>query len=157
MSEKQSGNPHRLIRTLKEVRAWEPSDEAVCFRYSASLRIFGAIPSLEEISTRLGLIPTHSHRRGERRGSNTAPYKHDMWMYGPTVAETEQLHVHIDALWSAIRPHRDYLLELKKQLTVDVFLSYGSNCCSAGVEIPAASLEVFTQLQIPFGLSIVVT
>jgi hypothetical protein len=92
-----------------------------------------------------------------RRGPNSPPYKHDLWSYDPPIAETDQLHVHIDALWSAIRRHRGYLLELKKELTVDVFLGYRSNCCSAGVEVPAASLEMFTELQIPFGLSIVVT
>ena len=70
--------------------------------------------------------------------------------------ESEPLHVHIDSLWNAFREHKEYLLELKKDLTVDVFLGYRSNCDHAGVEVPHQSLEMFTELQIPFGLSIIV-
>jgi hypothetical protein len=37
-----------------------------------------------------------------------------------------------------------------------VFLGYRSNCETAGFEVPHTSLEMFTELQIPFGISIVV-
>jgi hypothetical protein len=40
---------------------------------------------------------------------------------------------------------------------VDVFLGYRSNCDTAGIEVPHTSLEMFSELQIPFGLSIIVT
>ncbi len=39
---------------------------------------------------------------------------------------------------------------------VDVFLGYRSNVDYAGVEVPYTCLEMFTELEIPFGLSIVV-
>ena len=70
------------------------------FAYSASLRIFGSIPDLEEVTQRLGVTPTSVHRRGERRGPKSQPYKHDMWCYHAPVSENEPLHVHIDALWN---------------------------------------------------------
>jgi hypothetical protein len=38
-----------------------------------------------------------------------------------------------------------------------VFLGYRSDCETAGVEVPHASLELFTELEVAFGLSIVVT
>ena len=60
----------------------------------------------------------------------------------------------IDVLWGTIRPHKDYLLGLRDIVTVDVFLGYRSNSDTAGVEVPSESLEMFTALQIPFGLSI---
>ena len=44
----------------------------------------------------------------------------------------------------------------KKNLTVDVFLGYQSNCDHAGVEVPYQSLEIFRELRVPFGLSIIV-
>jgi len=72
------------------------------------------------------------------------------------MSETEPLHAHIDALWKNFRQHKSYLRELKQTLTVDVFLSYTSDCDHAGVVVPYQSLEMFRELQIPFGLSIVV-
>ena len=56
----------------------------------------------------------------------------------------------------AIRPHKDYLLGLKENLTVDVFLGYRSNSDTAGVEVPYQSLQIFQELQVPFGLSIII-
>ena len=79
-----------------------------------------------------------------------------MWSYTSLVKESEPLHVHIDSLWNTFREHKEYLLELKKDLTVDVFLGYRSNCDHAGVEVPHQSLQMFMELQIPFGLSIIV-
>jgi hypothetical protein len=39
---------------------------------------------------------------------------------------------------------------------VDVFLGYRSNCDHAGVEVPHESLEMFIELRIPFGVSIII-
>ena len=61
--------------------------------------------------------------------------------------------IHIDALWGTFRDRKQYLLQLKHGLKVDVFLGYRSNCDNAGVEVPYQSLEMFVELQVPFGLS----
>jgi len=124
------------------------------FAYSASLRIFGEGVEIDAISGALGLEPTHVHRKGDSRGK-LSPYEHDMWSYSPALAEEEPLERHVDALWAALKPHKHYLLELKKRFTVDVFLGYRSNCETAGIEVPHTSLEMFTELQVPFGLSII--
>ena len=81
-----------------------------------------------------------------------------MWRFKSPVDETEPLMAHIDCLWNQIRDRKDFLLQLKKQpnVTVDVFLGYRSNCDHAGVEVPASSLEMFVELGIPFGLSIII-
>jgi hypothetical protein len=112
---------------------------------------------MDEISATLGLSPTHSHRRGEKRGPKAAPYRQDMWSYSAPVEKSEPLYKHIDALWLKLKPHKHYLLELKKSLHVDVFVGYRSNCDTAGIEVPHTSLEMFTELKIPFGISIIVT
>ena len=145
------------FRTLKGFLNREERAEETYFAYSATLRIFGDIADLDEISEKLQLQPSKTHRKGEMRGPRSVPYKHDMWSYMPAVPEEEPLHKHIDALWTVLRPHKDYLLELKKTLTVDVFLGYRSNCDMAGLEVPHTSLGMFSQLEIPFGVSIIVT
>lgn len=133
----------------------EPRDQPY-FAYRASLRVFGVIPDLREITNRLGVEPTHSHRRGDRRKETSPPYRHDLWRYTAPLREEEPLHAHIDALWDIFMNKKQHLLEFKRNLSVDVFLGYRSNCDQAGIKIPYDSLKMFTELQIPFGLSIIV-
>jgi hypothetical protein len=79
-----------------------------------------------------------------------------MWIYEPPVMESEPLHAHIDALWAAIRDRKQYLLDLKRTANVDVFCGYRSNSDTAGVEVPYRSLQIFQELEVPFGLSIII-
>ena len=58
--------------------------------------------------------------------------------------------------WNIIKDKKNKLLELKEKYTVDVFLGYRSNCDHAGIEIPYTCLEMFTELKIPFAISIIV-
>jgi hypothetical protein len=145
------------FRTLRGFHRGSEREEETYFSYSATLRIFGDIANLQSISEELGLRPTNSHRKGERRGKRTQPYSHDMWSYRAPVGESEPLHTHIDALWGVLKPHKRYLLRLKRSVAVDVFLGYRTNCDTAGIEVPHTSLEMFSELQIPIGISVIVT
>jgi hypothetical protein len=130
-------------------------EEPKYFHYSARLRIFGEHLDFEEIGWNLGLTPVYTHRKGDRKGPRTAPFRHDMWAFSPDIDENEDLFKHIDALWAAIGHSKQYLLSLKSKATVDVFLGYRSNVTSAGFDIPYTSLNIFIELQIPFGISII--
>ena len=79
-----------------------------------------------------------------------------MWSYTPVLDKSEPLEKHIDLLWEKLRPHKEYLLGLKDLVTVGIFLGYRSNCDHCGVEVPHTSLEMFTELKVPFELSIIV-
>lgn len=133
----------------------EANNEKYNFAYSATLRVFGSSLDFDGISAALNLMPTQVHRKGER-GRLTRPWEHDMWSFDPPIEKHEPLHKHIDALWERLKPHKDYLLELKNHVAVDVFLGYRSDCQTAGVEVPHTSLEMFIELEVPFDLSIVV-
>jgi hypothetical protein len=127
------------------------------FNYSATLRIFGDIGDLDAITAELGVTPTHTHRRGEkRRPTSIHCYEHDMWSYVAPVPEDRPLQIHLEALWRVVRPHVAYLKDLKERLTVDVFCGYRSNCGSAGFEIDHRSLVIFTELEVPLGVSVVI-
>ena len=134
-----------------------PDEETYFFAYSATLPIAGDIPDMEGISAVLGLRPTHTHRKAVGEPNDASPYRHDMWSYSPPVDKSEPLHKHIDELWAKLKPHKKYLLELKKSAMVDVFLGYRSDCETAGFEVPYTSLEMFSELEIGFGLSIIVS
>ncbi|HEY6073523.1 MAG TPA: DUF4279 domain-containing protein, partial [Anaerolineales bacterium] len=131
-----SGDGQQEFRTLRGfLEGEEPNDEDY-FAYSASLRIGGQDLDFEDISKHLGVLPTHSHRKGERKGKKSPPFEEDMWNYKVPLDEKIHLAEHINALWTAIKPSKEYLLQLKKTSFIDVFLSYRSNVDTAGIEIP---------------------
>src|SRR4051794_18102364 len=131
-------------------------EEPLYFAYSASLRISGAIPDIEAITRQLGLHPTHVHRRGEFRRPGATPHGTNMWIYEAQVAESEPLDMHINHLWDRLLDHKLFIRQLKTSLMVDVFLGYRTNSGTAGVEIQHQSLAIFTELEVPFGLSIII-
>ena len=126
------------------------------FKFSATLRVYGDTVPFEQIERTLGVAPTHTHRKGERRGPQSPAYRDDAWHYQPLVPETEPLARHIDALWEVVRPAVGYLKGLKSRCKVDVFCGYRSNCDTAGFEVPHTCLELFSALEVPFGVSVVI-
>ncbi len=125
------------------------------FAYSAALRLQGQILDLGELTARLGVAPTHSHRKGDLDRSGI-PYQSDLWLYVAAISKKEILSAHIDELWRVFEPRTGELLQLKQTLTIDIFLSYTSNCDHCGFEVPFESLKIFAELQVPFGVSVIV-
>lgn len=146
----------KSFRTLRGFVEGSEADEPNSFGHSASLRIFGEALDLDEVTRIMGVQPSVAYRKGERRGPRSPPNKHDMWMLSSDLPEERDLGDHIDALWEKIKHRVEYLRGLKRVATVDVFLGYKSNVDHAGVEVPYRSLEMFIQLELPLGLSIVV-
>lgn len=142
--------------TLRGFLDGSEPDEGDYFAYSATLRVFANNLDFDEISRKLGLSPTESHRKGDKRGPRSPGYQHDMWSYSPAIPEDRPLNEHIDALWSAVRPAKAFLREMKQRASVDVFLGYRSNIDHAGIEMPHTCLEMFVELEIPFGVSIII-
>lgn len=150
-------NDPKVFRTLRGFLDGQEPDEPTYFAFSATLRIFGPEVPFAEIEEALGVAPTHTHRKGERRGPRSPGYQADAWQYQAPIPKTEPLAVHLDALWAVIRPAVDYLKKLKTRCDVDVFCGYRSNCDMAGFEVPHTSLELFTALEVPFGVSVIIT
>ena len=149
-------NESQAFQTLRGFIRGEEPDEPLYFAYSAMLRIHGDELPFEAISKQLGLEPTNVHRKGERRGPRSPPYPDDAWHFQPALPESAPLAEHIEALWTVLKPHVHYLKSLKQHYKVDVFCGYRSNCDHAGIEVPHKSLELFTALEVPFGVSIII-
>jgi hypothetical protein len=145
-----------VFRTLRGFLDGEEPDEANYFRFSATLRVHGDGVPFEEIRERLGVEPTHQHRKGERRGPNSPGWLDDAWQFEPALPETEPLERHIEALWQVVRPQVEYLKALKQRFRIDVFCGYRSNCDTAGFEVSHKCLVLFTALEVPFGVSVIV-
>jgi hypothetical protein len=146
----------KSFRTLRGFLHDEEPDDETYFAHSAGLRIHGQDLPFLKIAEQLQVEPTHIHRKGERKGPRSPGYRDDAWHFSPTVAETEPLQVHIEALWQVVKPHIEYLKSLKQRYHVDVVLGYRSNCDQAGIEVPHTSLELFTALEVRFGVSIII-
>lgn len=147
----------KAFRTLRgAIRGGEP-EEQTYFAYSATLRIHGDGLPFKEIGERLEVKPTHMHRKGDRRGPKSPPYHNDAWLFQPALPESEPLGLHIEALWRVLKPHARYLKSLKRKYKIDVFCGYRSNSDHAGIEVPSTCLELFTVLEVPFGVSIIIT
>jgi hypothetical protein len=154
----------KMFRTLRGLLNGEEPDEANYFCFCATLRIRGDNVPFEEITQRLGVQPTHLHRKGqlrngerERRGPEATGYSDDAWQFQPPLPETEPLEHHIEALWDVVRPAVEYLKALKQRFKVDVFCGYRTNCDTAGFQVSHKSLDLFTALEVPFGVSVIIT
>jgi hypothetical protein len=135
----------------------EDADEPPYFAFSATLRIFGEALDLSEITRSMGLLPTRSYKKGDLIGPCGNLYSQDAWFYSAELPEEAPLDAHLQILWADVAPGRDFLLALKAKHKVDVFCGYRTNHGSAGFEVEAKSLAIFTALDIPFGVSVIVT
>jgi hypothetical protein len=147
----------QAFNTLHGFLNGEEEHEKIYFCFRATLRIYGDGVPFDEISQRLGIQPTNTHRKGERRHANpNHSYQDDAWHFESPLSELEPLEHHLAALWLIIKPEVEYLKLLKRNFNVDVFCGYRTNCDHAGFEISHKALELFTALEIPFGVSIIV-
>jgi hypothetical protein len=142
----------RVLESAKhpDTQKLDADEPVYFFRFSATLRIFGDGLDFEEISQTLGLVPTHTHKKHARR-------KHDAWSYTAPVARDQPLEEHIMTLWDAVRPHIAYLREFKRKFQVDIFCGYRSNSSTAGFQVGHCCLGLFSQLEVPFGVSVVIS
>ncbi|WP_250465104.1 DUF4279 domain-containing protein [Microbulbifer litoralis] len=133
-------------------------EEELYFNYSATLRIFSESGiDFEEIESVLGVEPTRRHKKGDRWRVGSTEYKQDMWCLDSGLDEEVSLEKHLFALWEVLKPHKDYLLSLKTKAKVDVFCGYRSSSHTAGVNVSHQALEIFRELEVDFGLSIITT
>ena len=103
------------FRTIRGLLSGTDPDEEIYFAHSATLRIFGEISSLEEISARLGVQPTSTHRKGDKKGPRSPGYLHDMWSYSPMLDKSEPLGKHIDALWGKLKTRKGSCLNSRSR------------------------------------------
>ena len=129
-------------------------DESSYFAYSATLRIHGQALPFDHISETLGILPSHIHVAGECRAPIARVYTDDAWHYTAPVAEDAELTEHLRHLWRLVAPHVVYLGQL--EATVDVFCGYRSNNGAAGFAVEPDALQIFTALNVPFGVSVIV-
>lgn len=150
-----NGNETNLDKFVED----EIKDEPLYFAFSASFRIMGDKVPFEEIEDTLRLSASHKHQKGElpdKKRSEIWRFQEDAWIIKSPLPEEEKLERHLNWLWETLSPHKAYILKLKDRFRIDIFAGYRSNCDQAGVEIPIESMQIYYELQLQFGLSIIV-
>jgi hypothetical protein len=89
-------------------------------------------------------------------GQKSPTWRDDAWHFESPLPESEPLERYIEALWMIVKPQLEYLKKLKQRCKVDVFCGYRSNCDTAGFEVSHKCLVLFTELEVPFGVSVIV-
>ena len=120
------------------------------FRYDASIRIADVGNAHANITRVTGLVPTHSHLKGEARSRfNRHPYAGDLWTLSSPLAETATIGQHCDWLWEAIRPHREYFeTVIAAASSADVCLGCLSESIYPFLEVDASSLTILREMKL---------
>ncbi|MBU6954006.1 DUF4279 domain-containing protein [Hahella sp. HN01] len=131
-------------------------EEGYYFCYMVSLRIIGDIEHFDEITKVVGVKPTYSHKKGDKRSPRSKPFERDVWIYKPEIDEHKPLAEHLDSLWATVSANVENIKALKEKLKVDIFCGYRSDCDHAGFDVPYQSLTIFQALEVPFSVSVIV-
>jgi uncharacterized protein DUF4279 len=119
----------------------------------AALIITGDGLDFDQISRTLGVAPYSISEKGKRYGHAKTLCDFNMWYFVVTVDALRPLDEHIMALWDVIRPHFDYLRQLKQKFHVEVSLDVQTS--NPDVKVDHRCLGLFTELELPFRISVI--
>jgi hypothetical protein len=121
-----------------------------------SFRVSGDISDPDRISALLGVKPTYTHRKGERRSKFTEPYPNDMWGYRVSGDDEETLDDLLRQIGGVFLEKAEQIKSLIADdgLKVDVFCSYLFLPNQGGFDLSPETLELFTRAGIELCISI---
>lgn len=118
------------------------------YHFDASLRVAGIGEHHEAISERTGIAPTCAHRKGETRFAQKR-WLEDIWILKSPVGASASLDQHIEWLWNAVAPHRDYFQQLISQSSsADVVLGCFSESPYPYLTVQPDSLRLLRDLDL---------
>jgi hypothetical protein len=142
-------------RRQREIGIRTPVRNNFPFRFDASLMIWGVGALHEAITRETGLIPHTVRRAGDVRIAGSARFSvwpEDMWKLRSPLGERAPLEEHLNWLWSAVAPHKEYLAKVIAEATsADVCLGCLSESIYPYWTVPASSLTITRELNV--GLS----
>ena len=113
------------------------------------------VPRLhDEITSRLGVIPSEQHKRGDLRANSKKRWTNDIWILDSKLPSTSSFDRHLQWLERRLLSQMDYLHDLMKRgAKIDVFLSYtGPN--GSGLDLSSESIRFLCQLNVPLEVSV---
>ena len=123
---------------------------------SCSFRVFGDIRDPDRISALLGVKPTYTHRKGERRSKFTEPHPIDTWRYEISGNDEETLDELLRQIGGVFLEKVEQIKSLIADdgLKIDVYCSYEFWPNQGGFDFSPQALELFTLAGIELCISI---
>ena len=127
-----------------------------CQRTWATFRLGGTLLDPDEISTRLGIQPSHAHKRGDQRGHKGTWPKGIWTLTSEDQVQSTDLQQHIEWLLDQLEPVQPTIdmLVTGQHLEADVFCFWESATGQGGPMFSANFLERFARLHVDLGLDI---
>ena len=125
----------------------------------AALTIQGPHLDLENISSTLGIEPSHNHKVGDLIAKHSKrKHKHDMWSVDAPLDKQKPMDEHLNWLAQHLRPHYDFIRSLKSQDEVEIYVYCGFTFYDfeAGLSLSPEALSIFTDLGISMEVSVLV-
>lgn len=124
----------------------------------ATFRIWAKSLDPEDVTLRLGIMPSDSFKAGDRRGKDGRNiWKHGRWSLTSqeNVVSTE-LEAHIEWIFERIEPAREQLSELMQQpgVKADLFCFWESESINAGFAFSPTIMGRAAALNLTIGIDI---
>lgn len=112
--------------------------------------------NFDEITKRLGISPTTTHRAGDPSRLKNKPFPCDAWTLASPLALNESLDAHLKWLADRLRPNYAYIKVLKEQADLSIYWSYIIEEEQNDLVVSSEALGIFTALGIPLVVSILI-
>jgi hypothetical protein len=119
------------------------------------MRVFGEHLDFDLISRKLGVQPSHAHRKGEIFAPGAPPFAHDLWSVDAPVNRAETLDKHLLSLRQMLEPRYDFLRSLKGQAQLRSFCGIISDGHECAFRLSPEALRIFTRLDIDMEVSLI--
>jgi Domain of unknown function (DUF4279) len=94
---------------------------------AASLRIFSAVLTHQEITIRLGLAPTRAHIKGDLvNPRHTTTWREHAWLLASPLGKDKDLATHLRSILDLTWPKKDTVTALTQCCRIDLFCGYAS-------------------------------
>ena len=124
---------------------------------TASLIIKGSHLDIDGISRELGLIPSHTHRIGDRvfKVASDRRYVHDMWSFNSDLPRSEPIDAHIRWLAKHLNQYSTFVNSLKENAEVYIVCSFIVRDWEFDFSISSETLDMLTELSVDLDFSII--
>jgi hypothetical protein len=129
-------------------------DQKLVFIAGASFRVQGSELRFDDITDKLGIDPTHTHRRGDP-GRLSKQLPRDMWMLSSPLPETQELELHLNWLAERLLPRTEYISSLRRECNIDIYCFKTCYTEQASLTLSPQALGIFTQLSLELCVSLI--
>ena len=125
---------------------------------SVSLRLFGDRLPLDDVGTRLDLVPYRVGRKGEHLHGNPryAQYESHLWLWSVTSMHKVPLENQLALTMDVLEPRSDRLRALLRETgaRAELFIGFSSGNGQGGASLSAELLERLAKLGLPLELDL---